>query len=306
MASLTATANDAFAHVELYVDFDAFTTQNQVTIVRVHPDGTEYVVRGAYRIVTFPVTFDYFVFDTEVPLDTAVTYRAFEDVTGQDPATNTITSGSVTVNSNGYHWFKDPSRPWADIRVDDCAQQGGPCADIADDVSLFPFGDRTRGPDANLVPVLDRELPADIWARRKGITSSTSLLSRTLAAIDRVYTLFTSGGPLLLQIQPLFGWPDAYWQPLDLVETRTGSTDQRSPLRRWSAPIVQVDRPSPASAAQGTVCANWCLIEDTYATSQDLADTGLTWLEVVSCDAVPSFVGYGFGGYGDGPYGDPT
>lgn len=306
MASLTATADGTYAHVGLYVDFDAFVTQNQVTIVRIHSDGTEHAVRGAYRIVTFPVTFDYFLFDTEAPLDTAVTYRAFEDVDGQDPAVNTVTSGSVTIGSNGYHWFKDPSRPWADIRADDCAQQGGPCAEITEDVSLFPFGDRTRGPDANLVPVLDRELPADIWARRKGITSSMSFLSRTLAAIDRVYTLFTAGGPLLLQIQPLFGWPDAYWQPLDLVETRTGSADQRNPLRRWTAPITQVDRPSPASAAQGTVCANWCLIEDTYTTSQDLADTGFTWLEVASCDAVPSFDGYGYGGYGDGPYGDPS
>ena len=306
MASLTATANNTYAFISLYIDFDAFTTQNQVTVVRVHPDGTEYTVRGGYRIETFPVTFDYFLTDTEAPLDTAVTYRAFEDVVGLDPSTTVVTGGPVTIDSGGYQWFKDPSRPWADIRVDLCADIGAPCAAIADPVSLLRLGNKTRASDASIIPILDRELPADIWARRKGIVSSLTFLTRTLAAIDTVYDLFTAGGPLLLQFQPEFGWDDAYWQPGELAETYTGSNDQRTPYRRWTVPIVQVDRPSPAGAAQGTACANWCVIEDTYATSQTLADTGLTWLEVASCDTAASFVGFGFGGYGDGPYGDPT
>lgn len=304
MASLTATANNTYAFVELYIDFDAFNTANQVTVVRVHPDGTEYVVRGGYRIVTFPVTFDYSLIDTEVPLDTAVTYRAFEDVVGLDPSTTVVTGGPVTVVSSGYNWFKDPDRPWADVRVDLCGNLGGPCAEIANPVSLLRLGNKTRGPDANIIPVLDRELPADIWARRKGIVSDLTFLTRSLLAIDAVYDLYTAGGPLLVQVQPLYGWADAYWQPGELTETYTGSADQRVPYRRWTVPIVQVDRPSPAGAAQGTVCSNWCLIEDTYATSQDLADTGLSWLDVANCTAVVfPLTGYGFGPYGFGPYG---
>jgi len=283
VASLTATANNAIASVELYIDFDSFLVQSQVTVVRVHPDGTEHTVRGGYRFVTFTVTRDYFLFDTEAPLDTPVTYRAFEDVVGLDPSSNVITGGPVTITSDGYQWFKDPARPWANIRVDLCTELGGPCASIADPVSLLRLGNKTRASDANIIPVLDRELPADIWARRKGIVSSLTFLTRSLTAIDSVYDLFTSGGPLLLQFQAEFGWDDAYWQPGELTEEYTGSADQRLPYRRWTVPIVQVDRPSPASAAQGTACANWCIIEDTYATSQDLADTGLTWLDVASC-----------------------
>lgn len=299
MASLTATADDTNAHVELFFVSPPVLVQNQFTIVRVHPDGTEYVVRGAYRRVA-----DYFVFDSEAPLDTAVTYRAFEDVVGLDPSANVVTGGPVTVNSNGFNWFKDPARPWANVRVDLCPQSA-PCSGVGDSVSLIRLGDKTRASDANLIPVLDRETPADIWARRKGIVSSVTFLTRTLAAIDDIYTLFTAGGPLLLQFQPLYGWPDAYWQPGELSEVYTGSNDQRLPYRRWSVPLVQVDRPSPASAAQGTACANWCAVEDTYATVQDLTDTGYTWLQVADCTAVPGLTdGYGFGPYGSGPYGD--
>jgi hypothetical protein len=307
MATLTATANDALANIELYIQFDSFLVENQVTVVRIHPDATEHIVRGGYRFATFPVTLDYFLTDSEAPLDTAVTYRAFEDVVGLDPSSNVVTGGPVTITSGGYNWLKDPGRPWANVRVDLCGELGGPCADLADPVSLLRLGSKGRASDANLIPVLDRELPADIWARRKGIVSSITFLTRTLDAIDSVYDLFTAGGPLLLQIQPLFGWPDAYWQPGELTEVYTGSSDQRLPYRRWDVPLVQVDRPAPAAPAQGTACANWCLVEERYETSQDLANTGLTWLGVVDCTATPVPLptdGYGFGPYGSGPYGD--
>jgi len=303
MASMTLSVDNANADIEIYIDFDAFSVLNQVTIVRVHPDGTEFIVRGGYQITTFAPSFNYFLIDTEAPLDTAVTYRAFEDVVGLDPSTTVITGGPVTITSSGYQWFKDPARPWANIRVDLCTEQV-PCTGLANPVSLMELGNKTRSSDASLIPVLDRKLPADVWARRKGITASVTFLTRTLTAVSEVETLFTAGGPLFLQIQPEFGWPDAYWQPGDLVEEYTGSADQRVPYRRWTVPLVQVDRPSPASAAQGVVCATWCVINAAYATSQDLANTGQSWLGVANCSAVSSpFTGYGFGPYGSGPYG---
>lgn len=296
--SLTATADDANAHVELFLDITSVLVENSFTIVRVHPDGTEYTVRGAYRQPA-----DYFVFDSEAPLDTPITYRAFEDVVGLDPSAHVVTGGPVTLDSNGYNWFKDPARPWANVRVDLCAQTI-PCSGVDNPVSLLRLGDKTRASDANLIPVLERELPADIWARRKGIVSSVTFLTRTLAAIGDIYDLFTAGGPLLLQFQSLYGWDDAYWQPGELLEEYTGSADQRLPYRRWSVPLVQVDQPSPAAPAQGTACSTWCAVEDAYATSADLANSGFTWLDVADCTAVPTpTTGYGFGPYGSGPYG---
>lgn len=305
MSTLVATADNDNADVELVIDFSSVFVENSFTVVRVEPDGTEHIVRGGYRFVAFPVTLDYFLIDTEAPLNTPVHYRAYEDVDGLGPTANQVVSNTVTIVTT-FNWFKDPSRPWANLRVDLCPQSA-PCPDSAD-VSLIQLGNKTRASDANLISVLDRPLPADVWARRKGIVSSVTFLTRSLDTVDAVYDLFTAGGPLLLQLDPLYGWADAYWQPGDLAESYTGSNDQRVPMRLWSVPLVQVDQPSPAAAGQGTVCSNWCAVEETYATIQDLTDTGLTWLDVADCGAVPfPTSGYGFGpeglGYGFGPYG---
>lgn len=307
MSTLVATADNDNAEVELVIDFSSVSVENSFTVVRVDPDGTETIVRGGYRFTAFPVTLDYFLIDTEAPLNTAVHYRAYEDVDGLDPTANQVVSNTVTIATT-FNWFKDPARPWANVRVDLCPQSS-PCTD-ATDVSLIQLGNKTRASDANLIGVLDRPLPADIWARRKGIVSSIAFLTRSLTAVDAVDDLFTAGGPLLIQLDPLFGWDDAYWQPGDLAENYTGSNDQRVPFRLWSVPLVQVDQPSPAAAGQGTVCSNWCLVAERYETSQDLANTGLTWLQVADCTATPVPVptsGYGFGppglGYGFGPYG---
>jgi len=303
MNTLVATADNDNAEVELVIDFDTTLIDNSFTIVRVAADGTETIVRGGYRVVLFPVTLDYFLIDTEAPLNTPVHYRAYEDVDGLGPTANQAVSGTVTIVTT-YSWFKDPARPWANVRVDLCPQ-GAPCTDETG-VSLIQLGNKTRASDANLIGVLDREKPADIWARRKGIVSSVVFLTRSLTAVDAVYDLFTAGGPLLLQFDPLFGWPDAYWQPGDLAENYTGSNDQRVPFRLWSVPLVQVDQPSPAAAGQGTVCSNWCLVAERYGTIQDLVNTGLTWLQMADCTATPVPIpdGYGFGPYGSGPYGD--
>lgn len=303
MSTLTATADNDNAEVELVLSMDSVVVDNAFTVVRVHADGSEHIVRGGYRVALFPTVLDYFLIDPEAPLNTAIHYRAYEDVDGLDTLANSVTSNTVTITTT-YQWFKDPGRAWSNIRVDLCPQ-GGPCPD-ATGVSLIQLGNKTRPSDANLIDVLDREKPADVWARRKGIVSSVTFLTRSLDAVDRVYDLFTGGGPLLLQFHSLFGWADAYWQPGDLTEQYTGSADQRVPYRLWSVPLVQVDQPSAASAGQGTACSNWCLVADRYQTSQDLANTGLTWLDVADCTATPVPIpdGYGFGPYGSGPYGD--
>lgn len=304
MSTFTAVADNANADAELTVDFTTTLIDNSFTVVRVHADGTEHLVRGGYRVAFFPTTLDYFLIDTEAPLNVPIHYRAYEDVDGLGTSANQVVSNTITITS-AYSWFKDPARPWANVRVDLCSQTGSPCPD-GTDVSLLRLGDKTRASDANLIGILDRELPADIWARRKGIVASVVFLTRTLDAINRVYDLFTAGGPLLLQFDPLFGWADAYWQPGELSEVYTGSADQRVPYRQWSVPLVQVDQPAPAAAGQGNACANWCVVEADYATIQDLTDTGLTWLDVANCEAVEQS-GYGFGppglGYGFGPYG---
>lgn len=160
---------------------------------------------------------------------------------------------------------------------------------LTDDLAWVGYRDKVRAMDAGLFPVLDRERPADVYARRKDIVTSCLFLSRSLAAIDRVYELYTAGGPLLFQTPDVYGMSnqyglkDRYFQPGDLTESYI-SQDQRKPVRLWSAPLTAVDL--PVGLPQGTDDANWCAIRDKYPTYADLTATGLTWGAIAAGGAV--------------------
>lgn len=158
-----------------------------------------------------------------------------------------------------------------------------------DDLVWVGYRDKNRAMDAGLFPVLNRERPADVYARRKDIVTSCQFLSRSLDAINRVYTLFTAGGPLLYQTPTVYGMDkpdgqtDRYFQPGDLNEAYI-SQDQRKPVRLWSVPLTAVDQ--PVGLPQGTDDANWCAIKDKYPTYADLTATGLTWGAIAAGGAV--------------------
>ena len=180
----------------------------------------------------------------------------------------------------------------------------GPALPAPAEPALFlPYGSlgaQTRASDANLYPVLNRRRPVDVWAYRKDVTTSWQVVSVTAAAMNSVETFYALGGPIFLQLDPSYGWPDRYYQPGNVDEGRL-SGDMTVPFRVWSAPLTVID--APPGRAQGTAENNWCAVEDTYPTWADMTATGMTWAEVVAGAAV-SEDGYGFGPYGDGPYGD--
>jgi hypothetical protein len=241
-------------------------------------------------------------YDTSAPLDTVIWYRW----TGS-PGDIVIVQGPFIEVSDGTVLLKDPLRPWANLVLEFCetTQQAlaEVCAVGGPDLVWAGFGDFTRRADANLFDIYDAEKPADIYGRRKRLDGSIKIFSKTLAARDAVETLFTAGGPLQLQMPTVYGWPDAFIQPGDLVETYI-SRDQRRPYRVWDAPFTIVDQ--PFGPAQGTAEANWCVIEETFPTFADLTASGFTWGQVASGEATqaPGVDGFGEGMYGDGPYGD--
>lgn len=303
--ALIANVDTDNAFVALFVDFSPVAgTHTTATVVRILPDGTETFVQGATQDELLLLGEQGYLWDTAAPLDVAVTYRATSD-TG-----DTMTAGPVTVPSNGFVWFKDPNRPWANVRVDLCIdptpQQCG--AELVDDVALVAFGPEARAADAGLFPILNRELPVDVFARRKGVVTSARFVSRTLEAVDKIYVLFTAGGPLFIQAPAVYGWPDRYVQPGDLGMDRI-SPDQRRPWRLWEVPLTVIDQ--PVGLPQGVIDATWCDLEEDYATWADFnaANPGATWGDVVSGETTggatpPPADGYGGGGFGEGPYGD--
>lgn len=304
---ITATVDAANARIDFFIDYSTEPgVQTGGTLYRRvgSPTADLEPVRGL-----FGTTFlgeQAYVSDHEAPLDVELYYTV-----GTFPTNVILNTGPYIIPSNGYVWLKDPGRPWADLRLDLCVTPTtGPdaCQDLTDDLAWVGFQDKVRAADAGLFPVLDKERPADVYARRKDISTTALFLSRSLPALDSVYELFTAGGPILIQVlavygmQPQYGLSDRYYQPGDLEEQYV-SRDQRRPMRRWEVPIVAVD--PPIGEPQGTDTANVCIIADTYPTFADLTETGYSWGQIASGQgATPPTSGlYGGGLYGDGPYG---
>lgn len=304
---LTATVQNPYAQVVLRSEFTA-TGSLTAHVERSDDGGVTWVdVRGGNLLdLVGPVPgagprIGYLV-DTEMPLDVAVRYRSTNNL-------GTVTlAGPVTVVSSGFNWLKDPARPWANLRFDDCsgttvpAQCDTPLEEPALTLVGGGLGAEGYEGDFNLFPILNRARPADVWAYRKDAVTSFRLLSKTLTTRNSLEVFYAWGGPIFIQLQPVYGWADRYYQP-SRPEVSRLSDDLRVPLRFWDVPLTVID--AQVGAAQGTVQNNWCAIKDLYPTWADFVGVGLTWGDVQEGDAIPAVAeGYGFGPYGSGPYGD--
>jgi hypothetical protein len=240
----------------------------------------------------------YRLYDSTPPLDTEILYR----VTSL-PGGGTAETAPLTVPSNGFVWFKDPARPWANLRLDLCdpAYPFACATELESCASLLAWGGEVRQVDATLFPILARERPVDVYSRRKDVVGSVRFASRTCECIDDIYTLFTAGGPLFIQLPAVYCVLDRYYQPGDL-EMIYIHPDQRVPLRVWDVALTAVDQ--PVGPTQGVAGATWCDVAEAYGTYADLTAAGLTWADIIEGSDTPAADGYGDGLYGDGPYGD--
>lgn len=241
--------------------------------------------------------------DDTAPIGQTLYYRRIGDQSGD---VHDIVNVMLPVQ--GLVWLKDPLRPWADIALDFCDQTIGHvasgCVLIDPEYVWGGFGEQDWDSDTGLFPILNAEHPADVFARRKFAEGSFTFFTRTLDNIDRVYDLFTAGGPLFLQLPDEYGWHDHFIQP-GTVTMDYIARDQRRPERVWRVPFVIVDQ--PGGPTQGTACNNWCIVNDSFATYADMTATGDDWLTLLLGETLcpPGFEdGFGIGPFGDGPFGD--
>lgn len=227
-----------------------------------------------------------FYYDNTAPFDVPVFYQFLyvaSDGSAIEGGGDDV--GPLTLVGNGSVVLSDPLRPWADLEFFFCETPQTVtsvlCAPVGPDLAWVRFGDRVRDSDAGLFPILDAERPADVYARRKDHGGTIAFFTRTLAAIELVYELFTVGGPLYLRAPAAYGETDFHIQPGALAESfLSARIDQRKPFRLWTAPYMVVDR--PLGPQQGTACANWCAVKDAFPTFADLTATGDTWADVAA------------------------
>lgn len=202
--------------------------------------------------------------DFEAPFDrTDLTYRVSQVTpTGSE----TGTSSWVTLDSDGHTWLKDPAYPPRNIRLDE----------------VTSLVEQTYAARAGVFTIIDRPHPVVVAARRAGWSGELVFHTATDDQRTSVNDLLSRGQVLLLST------PERPWEPYglgniyvhvgDVTCSRVTSlvTEQ---TRRWTLPLTAVDR--PAALATMPPGFRWVDVKNTWATWQALADTGMTWNQLL-------------------------
>lgn len=289
MPSLTATAEPAFGRVRLELDFSDTPAATYVHVHRGLAAGPVHGVADVVRLhgVTADLT-DAFgtwpmirtsdglavFYDTELPLDTPVYYRADSS---QDLTTASATAGPVSIASGGAVWIKDPVRPAHDLQATLATSVTDPTCDPTAGIYFIGFSGSGYASATGRFDVEDSPYPVIAARPRRALTSAFVLVTRQLADRDRLRTLLASGGVLLLQTPPEWGYGDMYVDVGEASEDRI-ARDHRVPWRTWQLPFAQTL--SPSGLQFGVDGARWVDLCDVYATWGDATAAGKTWLDV--------------------------
>lgn len=206
-------------------------------VYRIYPDGTGTELLGSpvYTSGGYAV-----LWDTVLPLDTAIYYTAGNDVTAV-----ILTSNTITVTGTGQGWLKDPAQPINDLLLSTCP--AGVCPlDVDNDdtsVSFIRLGQAQFASASGVFPIIDAARARTVAQTRKARESTLGILSHTLAAEERVEDILASGRNLFLQLTSRFGWARRTWYGDyiavgDVNEDRPPVPNMTYPHRAWSLPFA--------------------------------------------------------------------
>lgn len=267
-------------------------------VIRIEPDGTEVVVRNnisansdGYMELSGGLMY---VYDTEAPMDTLLTYRS----EGWEDITSGATSTTVSWN-NDHPWFKSPLEPWLDQSLQLATDVAAKVECIPDDWIYFASMEAETRPNRSaLFPVDQRKNPIPSTRMRGGITSALRLISRTFVGRDLIIRANDPGFPLFFQAPAIYGIPDRYFVVGDYTVSRL-SPNHRQEWRANLMPHTEVDRPEGLAA--GVLGNRWADICEPYETFDDAEAAGITWSMILLGYATDPPVNPDFRLYGDIP-----
>lgn len=279
MPSIYATPQPVYGRVLIQVNFSD-TAAAYARVLRVLADGTSTVVRANTATDT---SGDFMklsgglatLYDTEAPLDVALTYTASgllaDGVTAIGTA-STTGPGDVLASSDTF-WLSAPLRPWADQRAVLNVPQEPQC--VPESAIFFQSMDAEGRSSRTTVGVVNnRRNPIAMSRIRGGITSTLTLVSRRFIDRDHIITLNDEGDVLMFRGSAAYGVVDQYMSVGEYAVNRL-STDHRRPWRVHQMPYSEQDR--PAGLAQGILGNRWDDLCDRYLTFAAATAAGLTW-----------------------------
>lgn len=245
-AAITATAQATYGRVQLQV---TYTTVTQATVVRVHADGSTYVLRDANPALIASTTGVGWVgYDHEAPLDQAVTYRL---TSTQDPGVTT-TSSAVTVTSDTSYlgsmaWLTDPLQPALSRLL------------LVADVK-----EHTQQARTGVLRIMGRADPIAVSDVRLSGSGEIAAYTTTASEAVALRALLATGNILLWRAPAT--WTGPTWMYLAVGDTSEVSASgvATEGWREWRLPYAVVAAPYGTSA--GPVGVTYADVLTAYAT----------------------------------------
>jgi hypothetical protein len=248
--------------VGVTLDGWASPRNGSLQVYRVHPDTTEYPVRGSGPAGTWATSNGVaFAWDYEMPLGVAVTYYAMDGATRVDSPSTSLNIAKA--------WLKVPGNPGSDLQVD---VEGKP--------------EQARRRPAMILEPLGRENPVVVVDSRKGSRFKMRLRTKTDAAATALVAALKTNSVNLLEMPGVRdNW--RYIAILDIVEHPF--VDYRAPAGAptnhvaywsdWELDCIVVDRPTGGIVGDPT--ASYAALVSTYATYSALRSAKSSYLDVL-------------------------
>ena len=233
-----------------------------VKVVRVHPDTTEWAVRGSAVGGTWTTSGGSgFAWDYEAPFLQTVTYAAMDGLTRV-----VSTSETLVIRSS---WVTVPGLPAFDSLVR---------------LSKVPRAISRARPQAVLQPI-GRTTPVVLSDVLKSPSFTVSAITMSYAEANVLESVLENGATVLLQM-PLTRWP---WQYVAVSAVVENTVTEKLPfdpaaasddtMSTWDFTCVVVD--PPVGGIFGDPTASYAVIVSTYATYTALKTAKATYLLVV-------------------------
>lgn len=208
---------------------------------RVMPDGQTEPVRG-FSFYTETSWTSPFVpdgvavfWDNEAPFDTDIYY----EMTSQGSNTVNLTSNTVSLDSLGQAWLRDPYVPANNIAF----EYDGEIFDFCDDeprIMYAGMGNKVYESASGIFDIIDAARPETVAQTRKRYGSTLFLISKEYADVAAIETITAGGYPILLSLPPEYGFAHPYgtdWITILDIDSSQIGVDGRLPARAWSLPF---------------------------------------------------------------------
>lgn len=211
--------------------------------------------------------------------------RVFTDVTGltwslQGTLSEIIApcslDGSITFDSTGCFWLRDPVRPCNDQQLCSCTS-GTVCNPASCNCFLEMRPDQYE-PNVALPISTNARRPIPVSRRRRDTKSAFAVATRLFTDRDAMLNLLEPGAPLFLEGPPQYGIPDQY-MTVNTVQVARTLSDHRRQTRLLDFPFTAVDR--PVGVTEGICPAqfqNQCTV---YGTWDAMAAANVTWTDLI-------------------------